>query len=379
MGKRSKNRSPLQVIVWLNGKGPDFPMGGHGFESFSRHDASRVLPSCGVSQEKVGSSLGKNQSGEINEGGKGGDSRLPGKSGPVSNSPTFRVEEVALFEGLEFGDGKHSPSSSLRILTFVVASAADSTILPVARSLPNTFATRSYAGNGARSKASVITSTTDHDNILKNGNQCIFFFFLSPIAPIRHDLLSVFDILSIAKVHVYHLPILTPSTFIAILPFLVRYLGLSESRTGVTRSLNGAPSRQPLWFAHEEQTHRSLGNPPTTGVKPGCIPQDQTPDLHEGSLVCYPPDPENFKNTQEQYQEHSRTQLHLERVSLTYTMLYLEREFGCQEELKWDALNLCPRPPIYTTKGCIETKHEIMKLHCARVAQNPARARNETA
>ncbi|KAL4567876.1 hypothetical protein LXL04_023472 [Taraxacum kok-saghyz] len=87
----------------------------------------------------------------------------------------------------------------------------------------------------------------------------------------------------------------------------------------------------------------------------------------------------NFKNTQEQYQEHSRTQLHLERVSLTYTMLYLEREFGCQEELKWDALNLCPRPPIYTTKGCIETKHEIMKLHCARVSQNPARARNETA
>ncbi|KAL4576077.1 hypothetical protein LXL04_012165 [Taraxacum kok-saghyz] len=24
--------------------------------------------------------------------------------------------------------------------------------------------------------------------------------------------------------------------------------------------------RSPLWFAHEEQTHRSLGNPPTTGV-----------------------------------------------------------------------------------------------------------------
>ncbi|KAL4562573.1 hypothetical protein LXL04_034782 [Taraxacum kok-saghyz] len=40
---------------------------------------------------------------------------------------------------------------------------------------------------------------------------------------------------------------------------------------GITRSLNGATSRSPLWSAHEEQTHRSLGNPRTTGVKPGCI------------------------------------------------------------------------------------------------------------
>ncbi|KAL4591118.1 hypothetical protein LXL04_004067 [Taraxacum kok-saghyz] len=45
-----------------------------------------------------------------------------------------------------------------------------------------------------------------------------------------------------------------------------------DMKHGVTRSLNGAPSGQPLWFAHEEQTHRSLGNPPTAGVKPGCIP-----------------------------------------------------------------------------------------------------------
>ncbi|KAL4571418.1 hypothetical protein LXL04_018177 [Taraxacum kok-saghyz] len=56
----------------------------------------RVLPSCGVSQEKVGSSLGKNQSGEIKEGGKGGDSRLPGKSGPVSNVPESSVRLLVI-------------------------------------------------------------------------------------------------------------------------------------------------------------------------------------------------------------------------------------------------------------------------------------------
>ncbi|KAL4581709.1 hypothetical protein LXL04_006236 [Taraxacum kok-saghyz] len=56
---------------------------------------------------------------------------------------------------------------------------------------------------------------------------------------------------------------------------------------GITRSLNGAPSRSPLWSAHEEQTHRSLGNPRTTGVKPGCITSswDRTPDLPKEANV----------------------------------------------------------------------------------------------
>ncbi|KAL4572372.1 hypothetical protein LXL04_019145 [Taraxacum kok-saghyz] len=56
---------------------------------------------------------------------------------------------------------------------------------------------------------------------------------------------------------------------------------------GITRSLNGAPSRSPLWSAHEEQTHRSLGNPRTTGVKPGCIAPswDRTPDLPKEANV----------------------------------------------------------------------------------------------
>ncbi|KAL4556978.1 hypothetical protein LXL04_035148 [Taraxacum kok-saghyz] len=56
---------------------------------------------------------------------------------------------------------------------------------------------------------------------------------------------------------------------------------------GITRSLNGAPSRSPLWSAHEEQTHRSLGNPRTTGVKPGCIASswDRTPDLPKEAKV----------------------------------------------------------------------------------------------
>ncbi|KAL4577024.1 hypothetical protein LXL04_013125 [Taraxacum kok-saghyz] len=56
---------------------------------------------------------------------------------------------------------------------------------------------------------------------------------------------------------------------------------------GIARSLNGAPSRSPLWSAHEEQTHRSLGNPRTTGVKPGCIASswDRTPDLPKEANV----------------------------------------------------------------------------------------------
>ncbi|KAL4571622.1 hypothetical protein LXL04_018385 [Taraxacum kok-saghyz] len=56
---------------------------------------------------------------------------------------------------------------------------------------------------------------------------------------------------------------------------------------GITRSLNGAPSRSPLWSAHEEQTHCSLGNPQTTGVKPRCIASswDRTPDLPKKAKV----------------------------------------------------------------------------------------------
>ncbi|KAL4586696.1 hypothetical protein LXL04_011338 [Taraxacum kok-saghyz] len=100
----------LQVIVWLNGKGPDFPMGGHGFESFSRHDASR---------EKVGSSLGKNQSGEIKEGGKGGDSRLPGKSGPVSNVPErLRSVDVDDDNDIDIGIPSHKPREVRKMYEF---------------------------------------------------------------------------------------------------------------------------------------------------------------------------------------------------------------------------------------------------------------------
>ncbi|KAL4575299.1 hypothetical protein LXL04_022141 [Taraxacum kok-saghyz] len=67
-------------------------------------------------------------------------------------------------------------------------------------------------------------------------------------------------------------------------------LGNSENgsvKEGITRSLNGAPSRSPLWSAHEEQTHRSLGNPRTTGVKPRCIASswDRTPDLPKEAKV----------------------------------------------------------------------------------------------
>ncbi|KAL4558723.1 hypothetical protein LXL04_036924 [Taraxacum kok-saghyz] len=44
----------------------------------------------------------------------------------------------------------------------------------------------------------------------------------------------------------------------------------------------------------------------------------------------------NIKNTQE-HEEHSRTQLHLERISLTYTMLKEEKRFGLHRDAKWDA------------------------------------------
>ncbi|KAL4555432.1 hypothetical protein LXL04_038051 [Taraxacum kok-saghyz] len=63
--------------------------------------------------------------------------------------------------------------------------------------------------------------------------------------------------------------------------------GELNSRWVITRSLNGATNRSPLWSAHEEQTHRSLGNPRTTGVKPGCIASswDRTPDLPKKAKV----------------------------------------------------------------------------------------------
>ncbi|KAL4559713.1 hypothetical protein LXL04_031857 [Taraxacum kok-saghyz] len=56
---------------------------------------------------------------------------------------------------------------------------------------------------------------------------------------------------------------------------------------GHNPSLNGAPSKSPFWSAHEEQTHRSLRNPRTTGVKPGCIASswDRTPDLPKEANV----------------------------------------------------------------------------------------------
>ncbi|KAL4581782.1 hypothetical protein LXL04_006310 [Taraxacum kok-saghyz] len=50
-----------------------------------------------------------------------------------------------------------------------------------------------------------------------------------------------------------------------------------------------SPRRSPLWSAHEEQTHRFLGNPRTTGVKPRCIASswDRTPDLPKEAKFNY--------------------------------------------------------------------------------------------
>ncbi|KAL4558964.1 hypothetical protein LXL04_031090 [Taraxacum kok-saghyz] len=52
----------------------------------------------------------------------------------------------------------------------------------------------------------------------------------------------------------------------------------------------GGGDKQPLWFAHEEHTHQSLGNPRTTEVKPGCLPPGLNTRPHLGGQVLLPID-----------------------------------------------------------------------------------------